>query len=286
MKIRLCAPTDEAAFYLKDAIKVMKENGIYLAEIRDVDGINVLDFTDAQAKKFYQALKDNHISVWAISSPIGKRDINLSMPKFKARVLKAIKMAKIFHAPHIRVFSFFDHKNNAKEVAKRLKLAATEGKKAKLKVCLENEKDSYCETPERVIEILDMVPGLLSVYDSSNYVQVGVKSSKTLKMTFPRAYYVHFKDGVHKNNDADITPVGEGEANIAKLISLVKKDMVFSIEHHLRFPRENETYKELKGSQKFIYHDTTEAFVDAVKHARKMLKQGGYQEGPRGTFIK
>lgn len=286
MKITLCAPTDEAAFYLDDAIKAMKENGIHLAEIRDVNGINVLEFSDAQAQEFYQKLKDNDIVVWAISSPVGKNDFIIPFSDFKIRVHKAIKMAKVFHTPHIRVFSFFNHQNNGVEVARRIKYVVDEAKKENIKICLENEKDSYGEIPEHIIELLNNIPGLLSVYDSSNYIQVGVSSEKTLKEVFPRAYYVHFKDGIHKNNDADITPVGEGEANIAKLISLVNKDMIFSIEHHLRFPRGKETYEQIKDSQKFVYRNTTEAFYDAVKHAKAMLKRGGYTETNEGVFTK
>lgn len=282
--IRLCAPTDEAAANIDDAIKAIKNMGIHLAEIRNVNNINVLDFTYEQANEFYQKLKANDIKIWAISSPIGKDDLHINFDKFQERVKKIIEMALVFYAPHIRVFSFFNHNNDSTEIIKRLSYVVEEATKANLKVCLENEKDSYGETPERMLELLDKIPGLLMVYDSSNYIQVGVPSDKTLTMAFPRAYYVHFKDGIHKGNDADITPVGEGEANITKLISLVNKDMVFSIEHHLRFPRNQETFESIKDSQKFVYPDTTMAFYDACGHARMMLLKAGYFEIKEGTF--
>lgn len=283
--IRLCAPTDEAAVNIDEAIVAMKNTGVRLAEIRDINDINVLDFSDEQANEFYEKLKKNQIEVWAISSPIGKRDFAVDFETtFKERVYKAIKMAKIFHAPHIRVFSFFDHHDDVDEVVKRLQYIVDEAGKSDIKVCLENEKGSYGETPERINELLDKVHGILSVYDSSNYIQVGVPSSKTLKEVFPRAYYVHFKDGIHKGDDADITPVGEGEANIAELLKLVNKDMTFSIEHHLRYPVNGETFDDIKNSQKFVYPNRTAAFYDAVTHARMMLLKAGYTEIHEGTF--
>lgn len=284
--IKLCAPTDEAAVNIDDAIKAMCSMGVHLAEIRDVNGINVLEFSDAQATEFYEKLKAKGIDIWAISSPIGKRDLHIDFAAYQERVAKAIHMAQIFHAPHIRVFSFFEHNNNPDEVVKRLKYVLDEATKVGIKVCLENEKDSYGETPERMIELLDKLPGMLMVYDSSNYVQVGVPAEKTLAMAFPRAYYVHFKDGIHKGNDADIVPVGEGEANIAKLISLTNKDMTFSIEHHLRYPNEGETFEQIQNVQKFVYPNRTAAFYDAVGHARMMLLKGGYMEIHEGLFKK
>ncbi|MCQ2796211.1 MAG: sugar phosphate isomerase/epimerase [Bacilli bacterium] len=283
--IKLCAPTDEAAVNIDDAIKAMRSMGVGLAEIRDVNGINVLDFTNEQANEFYEKLKAKGIEVWAISSPIGKRDFAIDFNAYQDRVKKAIEMAKIFHAPHIRVFSFFNHNNNVDEVVKRLSYVVEEAKKENIKVCLENEKGTYGETPERMLELLDKIPGLLMVYDSSNYIQVGVPSDKTLSMAFPRAYYVHFKDGIHKGDDADITPVGEGEANIAQLLKLsTLRDMTFSIEHHLRYPNEGETFEQIQNSQKFVYPNRTAAFYDAVGHARMMLLKGGYMEIHEGLF--
>lgn len=284
--IKLCAPTDEAAVNIDDAINAISSVGIHLAEIRDINDINVLEFTDEQANEFYTKLKAKQIDVWAISSPIGKRDLHIDFAIYQKRVAKAIRMAQIFHAPHIRVFSFFEHNNNPDEVVKRLKYVLDEASKAGIKVCLENEKDSYGETPERMIELLDKLPGMLMVYDSSNYVQVGVPAEKTLSMAFPRAYYVHFKDGIHKGDDADITPVGEGEANITQLLKLVNKDMTFSIEHHLRYPVGKETFEEIQNCQKFVYPNRTAAFYDAAAHARTMLLKAGYTEIHEGLFKK
>jgi len=284
--IRLCAPTDEVAPMIDDAIKAMKENGVLLAEIRDVNNINVLEFSDEQATEFYTKLNNNGIKVWAISSPVGKRDFLIPFEDFQARVKKAIHMAILFHTNNIRVFSFFNHNNNRLEVFKRLQYAVDEAKKHGINVCIENEKDSYGETAENVLDILDNVKGILSVYDSSNFIQKGELSEKTLRMVFPRAYYVHFKDGVHKNNDAEITPVGEGEANIAKLLSMIHDDKVLSIEHHLKFADKDHKYEEIKNDAKFVYHNVTEAFVDATLHARKMLKEAGYKEISTGSFTK
>ena len=284
--IKLCAPLDEAAVALLDQIAAMKCNKVHLAEIRGILNKNVLELTNEEAIYCDEELKKNGIETWAISSPIGKRDFRIPFVEFQARSQKAVLMAKLFHTDKIRVFSFFDHHNDRIEVFKRLQYIVDIAKKENILVCLENEKGSYGENAKNVLDVLDNVKGIGYVYDSSNFIQVGEKSELTLKECFPRATYVHLKDGIHVGDDAHIYPVGEGEANIPKLISLVDKDITFSIEHHLRFPNLDERYEDIKDSQKFVYRSMREAFDDAVKHARDLLLKAGYKEIKEGEFIK
>lgn len=283
--IKLCAPLDEAAVDLNDQIKAMKDNKLHLCEIRGILNKNVLELTDEEAKFCYEELKKNDIYAWSISSPIGKRDLNIPFEDFQKRVKKAIEMAIAFHTNKIRVFSFFEFRGKRYEVIKRLQYTVDEAAKHNIKCFLENEKDSYAEDIKGVLDLLKNVKGLGYVYDSSNFVQVGEKSFETLDVCFPLADYVHFKDGIHVGNDAHIYPAGEGEADLVKLVTLINKDMTLSIEHHLRFPNEGETYEQIKDSQKFVYHNMSEAFYDACKHARIVLDKANYKETEEGTFV-
>lgn len=284
--VRLCAPTDEAGRNLDEAIESMNKNDIHLAEIRGILDKNVLDLSTNEAKYCYEKLQENNIDVWSISSPIGKKDFSIPIEEFRNRIIKAIEMAKAFRCKNIRVFSFFNHNNDVDEVVKRISLCVEEAEKEGLFVCLENEKDSYAETAQRSLELLDRIPNLKLVYDSSNFIQVGEPSDMTLKRVFPRAYFVHFKDGIHVGNDADITPVGKGEANIEKLLQLCDNNLVLSLEHHLKFATEEISYEDIKNDCDYVYENVVDAFDDACKHAKIMLKQAGFIKSDDGVFIR
>lgn len=284
--IRLCAPTDEAGKDFDEAVFLMNKNGIHLAELRGIFGKSVLYISNDEANYCKQKLAENNIKVWSISSPIGKRDLFIPITEFEENIDRAIEKSKFFECENIRVFSFFDSLDKIDEVLKRLNLCVEKASKFNLNVCLENEKGSYADTAKRTLELLDKIPNLKLVYDSSNFIQVGEPSEMTLKEVFPRAYFVHFKDGIHVNDDADITPVGKGEANIAKLIDLCDKDMVFSLEHHLKFATADQPFEQIKDSCEFVYKNVGEAFVDSVKNAKIMLSQAGYKEADEGNFIK
>ena len=48
--VKLCAFADEASKSLDGQIEALKRNGIYAIELRGVDGTNIADLTDEQAK--------------------------------------------------------------------------------------------------------------------------------------------------------------------------------------------------------------------------------------------
>ena len=75
--IRLCAFSDEYGNKLEEQIEGLKLNNIHLIEIRNVDGKNVLNFTDEEAKYYYEELLKNDIRVWSIGSTLGKVDIDV-----------------------------------------------------------------------------------------------------------------------------------------------------------------------------------------------------------------
>lgn len=286
--LRLCAPTDEVAESFFAALPILKEQGIDLVELRGILNTNIIKLTNEEATRCYNLLNEYGIKVWAISSPIGKTDPTISDSEYMDKVYNAIRVAKIFHTNLIRIFSFFDAYDKREETIRKIRMCVEACKKENMLVSLENEKLSYADTPERVIDLLDNVPGLLHNYDASNYEQTGVDSIHCLNSTLGRCYYVHFKDGIHKGDDAEITPVGEGHANIPTLLSMLKEDKVLSLEHHLRFvqPSKNETIDDLRKEVKFPYYDTTEAFIDSVKHARKVLKEAGFDEIKPNRFVK
>lgn len=119
--IRLCAFSDEYGNKLEEQIEGLKLNNIHLIEIRNVDGKNVLNFTDEEAKYYYEELAKNDIRVWSIGSPLGKVDIDVAFEEYKNTVLKRLcELANIFQTSRIRMFSFFKAYEKKDEVIKKL----------------------------------------------------------------------------------------------------------------------------------------------------------------------
>ena len=149
--IRLCAFSDEYGNKLEEQIEGLKLNNIYLIEIRNVDGKNVLNFTDEEAKHYYEELLKNDIRVWSIGSPLGKVDIDVDFEEYKNTVLKRLcELANIFQTSRIRMFSFFKAYEKKDEVIKKLQEMVNFAKKynvdkteLKNKFVYKNNKEAF-----------------------------------------------------------------------------------------------------------------------------------------------
>src|SRR5882757_11035098 len=71
-KLPIAAITDEFSPALSVAIPVMKEIGMTSAELRVIDGKNILDLTDEELKRTKAALDEAGLSVISIASPVLK----------------------------------------------------------------------------------------------------------------------------------------------------------------------------------------------------------------------
>ena len=72
MNIRLSAFADEASADLAEQIRVLREERIQYIELRGLDGKNVSDLTEEEAKRYKEMLDKGGIVVWSIGSPLGK----------------------------------------------------------------------------------------------------------------------------------------------------------------------------------------------------------------------
>ena len=88
----LCAFADEASSEITDQDQALKDNGIGYMEVRAINGKNVSQLTEKEAKEFYSVYSDAGIKVWSIGSPIGKININddfdKELEKFKRTATK------------------------------------------------------------------------------------------------------------------------------------------------------------------------------------------------------
>lgn len=281
--IKLSAFADEADASLDGQISALKQNSIHLLEIRGVDGKNVLDLSDEEAKAAYEKLLKNGIKVWSLGSPIGKVDITTDFNEYKKKVIRACELANIFHTENIRMFSFFKALNDKDKVINYLKQMVEIAKKYNVKMCHENEKDIYGDIEPRCTEILNAVPELYYVYDPANFIQCHQDPNTSLSKLFNRAYYFHIKDSLLATGE--VVPPGEGDGHLQDLINRINDDKVLTIEPHLKVFSGYANVDKSQLKNKHEYATNLEAFNDAVKHTKQLLINAGYKETIEG-FVK
>ncbi len=275
--IRLAAFADEANTAFDGQIAALKRNGIGYIELRGLDGTNIGDITEEQAKEYAEKLSASDIKVWSIGSPIGKVKITDDLDAHLDKLRHVCKLAKIFGADKIRMFSFFEAYENKDTVINTLKKMVEIAKEYNIKLCHENEKLIYGDTLERVNEIAESVPELYLIYDPANYVDVGEMPEKTLPSLYSRTEYFHIKDVIAETGE--LVPAGEGDGGIPKLIEMIgNDDKVLTLEPHLMIFDGYAQIDSTEMKNKFHFENNDEAFDFAVTSLKKLLTEQNYIE--------
>ena len=181
------------------------------------------------------------------------------------------------------MFSFFNSIEKPEKVVDRLKVLVKIATERGILLCHENEKGIFGDTIERVKYLMANVNGLGFVYDPANYLQVGEKAEDTLREFFDKTVYFHIKDVIAETEE--IVPAGYGDGQIEKIISLISKDTICTLEPHLK---EFGGYKDIDDTElknKFTFNSNAESFDFAVKSMEKILENQGYKKTTRnGVF--
>ena len=281
--VKLSAFSDEAGNSIKEQISALKRNGIFLMELRSIDGKNVAEFTEEEAKSYQKELEENGISVWSIGSPLGKVDIDVDFNEYCKKVRHVCKLANIFKTKKIRMFSFFKAYDQEEKVFAYLREMVKIGKEYGVDMCHENEKDVFGDTAERVLKIMQNVEGLKYIYDPANYLQCGQSADETLAIFHSKTDYFHIKDVISETGE--LVPAGYGDTKIKELIARITDDKVLTLEPHLM---EFDAYKSIDNTEmkhKFTFANGQEAFDAAVTALKNILKELNYKE-EKGEFVK
>ena len=279
MNYRLCAFADEADQLLTGQIAAMQRNGIQLLEIRGVDGENISALSPAKVKEVAHLLKENGLAVWSIGSPTGKiklsDDWNAHVDSFKGM----LDAAAVFGTKAFRMFSFYDAQNEKNEVIDRLGLLCDMAKGYDVKLCHENEKGIFGDTPERTKELLDVLPQLGGIFDPANFIQCGAEILPAWELLKDRIDYLHVKDAMA---DGTVVPAGYGLGHLDTVVPdfLSRGGEVLTVEPHLaEFTGlkglEKEGERTIVGSARFSFRDNNEAFDTAVNSLKTILNKNG-----------
>ncbi|MBV8829922.1 MAG: sugar phosphate isomerase/epimerase [Acidobacteriaceae bacterium] len=226
-KFPIAAITDEFSPNLADALPVMREIGMTAAELRVVDGKNILDLTDEELRRAKDQLDAAGLPVISIASPLLKcvlpngpdldrrfeHDVFASKHTFEDQprlTERAFRVARFFGARIVRVFSYWRTVKPelcTEAIIEALSHLGKQAEREDLIIGLENEHACNAGTAAETVRILEFVPhpNVMIVWDPANAMVAG-------EIPFPGGYsvlpknrlvHVHAKD-LHMEGD---TPV-------------------------------------------------------------------------------
>lgn len=206
-------------------IEIVRVCGIRFIELRSIHKTNILDLSDQQVDEFQSLLTRNGIGISAIGSPIGKVRIDETFEPQLLKLNRAIELAKRLDTANIRVFSFYPAEGATDaawrqwrdEVIQRMTIMTERAAAEGVRLLHENEHRIYGDSPERVADLLQAVPGLFAVHDPANFVHCGFDPWAGWLACRDRAVHLHIKDWVHGENHGRVA--GEGQGRIGDVLA-------------------------------------------------------------------
>ena len=104
--------TDEASTDIDGQIKAAHEGKLKTIDLRNLDGFNISALPLDHAKKVKQKLDAAGLSVGMFGSPIGKIDITEDFGIDATKLEHLSKLADVFDCRKVRIFSYFNSKDN------------------------------------------------------------------------------------------------------------------------------------------------------------------------------
>jgi sugar phosphate isomerase/epimerase len=218
VRLPIAAITDEFSPTLSEALPFMQEIGMTGAELRVVDGKNILDLSDDELKRTRDAIQAAGLRVVSIASPLLKcvlpnapevdsrfqHDVFASKHTFAGQprlTERAMRMAQFFGAPMVRVFSYWrtvQPERCETAIVEALSGLARVAEKENLMIGLENEHACNVGTAAETARILKLVSHrhLGVVWDPANALCAGEEPFPSGYALLPkdRIVHVHAKD--------------------------------------------------------------------------------------------
>ncbi len=290
---RLSAFADEAATSFEEQLAALRENSIGLIEIRGVNGKNVMELTDDEAKEAKAMLDKYGIGLSALGSPIGKIGIDDDFDPHMEKLERAFRLCRIFGTDKIRMFSFFMPKDSPyetkrEEVFVRIEKMLLAAEKNGIFLLHENEKGIYGDTDERCLDLMQaFYPRMQCVFDPANFVQCGVKPAEAFPALAKYTEYIHVKDALL--SDGAVVPAGKGDGGVESVLGqflAFKDDAVLTVEPHLAVfdGLQNLQHEEIK--RHYSYPDKKTAFKAACDALKEILTNLGFAEEKPGIWAK
>jgi L-ribulose-5-phosphate 3-epimerase len=203
--VRLSVITDEIDPGLARALDVCEELGIDAVELRTLDGVQVVERSDAELEAIRAELDRRGFAVCAIASPFLKCDRGEDQDEVLAGVLRA---ATALGAPVVRAFGYWREADPAAalpDLGRALHEATAEANAAGVTLALENEHECNVATAAEAHAALDAAESsqLRLIWDPGNAAMLEPSAWSGLgglETIVERVAHVHVKD---------VSPAGE-----------------------------------------------------------------------------
>lgn len=237
--------TDETHADFATALRLGRDWGLRHTEIRVINGVNLMDLSDAQIAEAKTLLDRYDMRVTAVATPFLKCDLPhlesqdgrdtgdggdkgplhgakaLRYADHLALLARGVELAQAFDAPNMRIFSFWRAPREAQfwqtmDEAVEKSLAAVAG--TGIQVCLENEGACCIATTAELVELAARYANtdLKIIYDPGNSTRAGLAPRLYDFATFhDRIALVHLKDGVYfgATDSSEARRIGAGETD-------------------------------------------------------------------------
>ena len=264
VSIAIGAVTDEfSPDNLDRALDAMADLGMTFAELRVVDGKNIIDHTDAEVDDVRVRVEARGMRVLSIASPVLKCTLphappiapHIQQDMFSAAfsfddqarlARRAFDIAERSGAQVVRVFSYWrtvDPDACFERVAAALRELAEEAATRRLVIGIENEHACNIATGAETARLLAAVdtPALQVIWDPANALVAGERAFPDGYNVLPlsRIVHVHAKDCDIRDDVPVFGPLGEMAVNWPGQIAALTRDgyrRTISLETHWKGP--------------------------------------------------
>jgi L-ribulose-5-phosphate 3-epimerase len=237
--------TDEVHPDFARTLEVLRTHDVHLAELRNINGKNLLDLTESELDDVERLLRKHGIGVSALGTPIFKCPLEGRQRRVQGDTFgapertyeehlellpKCFRLAERFGTRIVRCFSFWrddDPEKVFNKVVERfgpaLKIAEQHG----FDLCMENEPSCYAGTGLEARRLIDAVgsPRLRVIWDPGNCLWADADP-------YPRHYeavrglvaHVHVKDARRVNGKVQPCRAGTGAVDYRGQLRALAQD--------------------------------------------------------------
>ncbi|MFN3682771.1 MAG: sugar phosphate isomerase/epimerase family protein [Fimbriimonadaceae bacterium] len=215
---------DEAASDAKDQIEVARRLGLSAVDVRTVDGKNVLQLTDDEARAYRELAESAGLAIQSVSSPVNKVALTAENRREENRKLRrAIELCGVFGTRRIRIFSPTASDQCREEdwpavrdwMAEQVSMA----KEADVVLLHENDARFYGAFPEGGRRLFEEFGSehFRAAFDFANTVLIGFRPLRHwFPWLLPHLDTLHIKDAVE--SEGRVVPAGEGDGQMVETL--------------------------------------------------------------------
>ncbi len=208
--------TDEVSSDIDSLIKILEETKLEYVELRKINDKYLFEIDTGELRLINKKLNNYKVSL--IDSPIGKH--KYSYDKENKLFIKYINICKIFKCKYLRIFT------DVSDIEKYNNIA----KENNITLLIENEKGTKGESYIYLKELMNKkYSNIKLLYDAENYYSLNLDYIEALRLLKDDIVYIHLRD----IKGGKFVYLYDGEINIDKILNMINKDTIISLETHL-----------------------------------------------------